>query len=402
MGSLTVLECYDEYLPRTQTFIYFQLKALRGVRPVVASYHPFSNLALFPLDGIPHYSVAPRAYSVQQVWQRAVRGVRGRGWLESYRWDRFASQMEPYGIAVLHAHFGPTGYMTLPLKRRLSVPMITTFYGRDATAADDGWSRKPLHSECDLFLVEGPFLAQQLQKRGCPAGKICIHPIAIPVAQYAFRESRPAKRPVLLSAARFIEKKGLIYGLEAARILLDRGWQFEFRVIGSGPLEQELRDFARDHGLERCVKFLGFLDHPQYLAELRDADIFVQPSVTARDEDTEGGAPTTLLEAQAFGLPIAATRHADIPNVVAPGESALLSPERDAEALANDLESLISSPERWPSMARAGRKFVEQHHDVQSQTEKLEQIYSALAQGRRPVDSALQGSLIVEGDPGPR
>ncbi|NIP81231.1 MAG: glycosyltransferase, partial [Gemmatimonadetes bacterium] len=53
----------------------------------------------------------------------------------------------------------------------------------------------------------------------------------------------------------------------------------------------------------------------------------------AANGDGEGGAPTTLLEAQAVGLPVVASRHADIPWVVAP-EAGLLAPEEDPEALA--------------------------------------------------------------------
>jgi colanic acid/amylovoran biosynthesis glycosyltransferase len=107
-------------------------------------------------------------------------------------------------------------------------------------------------------------------------------------------------------------------------------------------------------------------------------DIFIQPSVTAADGDTEGGAPTTLLEAQALGVPVVATYHADIPHVVAPGESALLAPERDSEALAACLMKLLDAPERWSAMGRAGRRFIEEHHDAPSQVARLEELYFSL------------------------
>jgi colanic acid/amylovoran biosynthesis glycosyltransferase len=113
--------------------------------------------------------------------------------------------------------------------------------------------------------------------------------------------------------------------------------------------------------------------------ELEAADLFAQPSLTASDGDSEGGAPTTLLEAQACGVPILATSHADIPHVVVEGESALLAPERDAEALAAGLERLLAEPERWPAMGRAGRAHVLTHHDAGAQAERLEALYLELA-----------------------
>ena len=92
------------------------------------------------------------------------------------------------------------------------------------------------------------------------------------------------------------------------------GWSagndFELRIIGDGPLNAELRRFVCNYQLQSHVKFLGFLNHSQYLQEMRAADIFVHPSVIAADGDSEGGAPTTILEAQAYGLPIIASTHA--------------------------------------------------------------------------------------------
>jgi len=93
------------------------------------------------------------------------------------------------------------------------------------------------------------------------------------------------------------------------------------------------------------TKLLGFQSHETCIAEMDAADIFIHPSVTAANGDSEGGAPTTILEAQACGLPVLSTTHADIPNVVVPGGSALLTPERDVDALSVNLLTLINDQE---------------------------------------------------------
>jgi colanic acid/amylovoran biosynthesis glycosyltransferase len=115
------------------------------------------------------------------------------------------------------------------------------------------------------------------------------------------------------------------------------------------------------------------------IQEMQDADLFLQPSVTAADGDSEGGAPTTLLEAQACGLPVLATQHADIPYVVSEGESALLAPERDVDALFKNLLVLLDEPERWAAMGSAGRVRVEHLHDALVEVPRLEQLYLELA-----------------------
>ena len=64
------------------------------------------------------------------------------------------------------------------------------------------------------------------------------------------------------------------------------------------------------------------------------------PSITAQNGDTEAGAPVAILETQATGLPVISSYHADIPEVVVDGKSALLAPERDVGTLAKHLEYL--------------------------------------------------------------
>jgi len=79
---------------------------------------------------------------------------------------------------------------------------------------------------------------------------------------------------------------------------------------------------------------------------------------------------------------VVATNHCDIPNIIQDGQSGFLVPERDAGALAGRLECLIKQPELWPEMGWAGRKFVEEHHDIKKLGRRLVKIYEALSAGR--------------------
>ena len=105
-----------------------------------------------------------------------------------------------------------------------------------------------------------------------------------------------------------------------------------------------------------------------------------QKSITAQNGNTEGSAPAAILEAQATGLPVISSYHADIPEVVVDGKSALLAPERDAETLAKHLEYLVGHPDVWGAMGRAGREYMEQEYDVMVQVGKLEKIYDGLCE----------------------
>jgi colanic acid/amylovoran biosynthesis glycosyltransferase len=112
---------------------------------------------------------------------------------------------------------------------------------------------------------------------------------------------------------------------------------------------------------------------------MRHADIFLHPSVVDADGRSEGGAPTSILEAQALGMPVVSTLHCDIPYVTRPGESALLVPERDSGALADALRTLLDDPGGWGEMGRAGRAHIEAHHDIVREAPRLEERYLRLA-----------------------
>jgi colanic acid/amylovoran biosynthesis glycosyltransferase len=370
----------------TETFLHTTVRAFRRSAPLLIGYERIHADA-FPVD-CPVLPLYPRG-----SW-RARWNSRCPEWLGGDVMSRFDTRatrdaLERHGARVLHAHFGFTGFQVLALKRRTGLPLVTTFYGSDASqrALLPGWRERyaELFAEGELFLAEGPHLADRLVALGCPRDKIAIHPIVIEPERYGFRERRPRAPgdPVrLFFCARLREKKGLEYALQALARTREKHPEVILHIGGDGPEEPRARALVDELGLDDAVRFLGFLSHDRFLSELSAADLFIQPSVTARDGDSEGGAPTTLLEAQACGLPILATTHADIPNVVRHERSGLLSPERDVDALTEHLLELLANPNRWAPMGQAGRQHIEAHHNALPQTATLEDHYQSLVTTR--------------------
>jgi colanic acid/amylovoran biosynthesis glycosyltransferase len=106
-------------------------------------------------------------------------------------------------------------------------------------------------------------------------------------------------------------------------------------------------------------------------------DVFVSPSVTSSDGDTEGGAPVTLIEAAASGMPVVSTTHCDIPFVLSEENREYLVRERDPAALAGAIEALLSRKD-WNPITTANRRLAEEELDVRRQTHKLAGIYAGL------------------------
>jgi len=226
-----------------------------------------------------------------------------------------------------------------------------------------------------------------MQKRlieiGCPEYKIKIQHIAIDLRKYPFRMRLPKNKRELvriLFCGSFREKKGLLYALDAVRQVYTQNSRIEFIIIGDGELRLRVEEFLDRYQMRSYTHLLGFQSHSRMIEEMNAADLFIHPSITAKNGDSEGGAPTSILEAQACGLPVISTHHADIPNVVIPNESALLATERDSKKLMDNILLLLTDQDRWSTMGELGRAFVYTHHDILKEVKRLENRYIALAE----------------------
>jgi colanic acid/amylovoran biosynthesis glycosyltransferase len=189
----------------------------------------------------------------------------------------------------------------------------------------------------------------------------------------------------LLTVARLVEKKGIDVALRALGSLRDELPGIRYEVIGDGPLRAELGSLAVSLGIADRVRFAGAVTNDAVQQAMRDADLFVLPSLTAPSGDEEG-TPTVLFEAAYAGLPVLATRHAGIPDVVADGESGVLVEENDPAALADGLRTVLAARERWPAMGEAGRRLIiERGHLTADVAARLEALYlELLAEQRAP------------------
>jgi colanic acid/amylovoran biosynthesis glycosyltransferase len=371
---MTVAHVIGEYLPRTQTFVYGLLKNLTGVESVVVT-EQVENLDLFPFDGLRQV----RARSLQaRAFDKAASVVSGR---RPVRERLYRETVRGAGASLMHGHFGWSAPLTLPLKRDLGLPLLTTFYGYDMSGLPKvrGWRSTfdKLFDEGDAFLVEGHHMKAGLVALGAPADKVLVQHIGVEVDRIVPRrpDAGDSADVTILVCGSFVEKKGVRYAIEAfAKAARERAG-LRMLLVGDGPEKAEYLGLIHRLGVADSIRLLGYLTHDEYLGLAADAHIFMAPSVTASDGDTEGGAPTVLLEMQAAQLPVISTYHADIPEVVLDGRTGLLVPERDSDALAERILWLAEDPGKRRDMGLEGRRHIQESHDIVKQAAKLEAIY---------------------------
>ena len=383
--------CDGPLFERSETFIHNLISGLRGWDIALCAPARI-NETEFPLDSVPFFPVwQPKNWF---LWKLDLL-FRARMRLADPVISRIVRKTHPQ---VIHAHFGWSGDRMELVCRRRQIPLAVSFYGADATRKPAsrrslGCLYKPLFSAARWVFAEGPHLAETLLALGCPRDRIHILRIAIPVSRIKFRSRNyDPERPLhLLHCGRFVPKKGLLILLEALADLKKGGLALELRVIGDGPLRSNIEQAVASLGLQSVVKLLGSQPREVFWKELACCDILVVPSTTGPDGDSEGGAPTVLLEAQASGVPIVATDHADIPFVIAPAGEAPIASQGSVAALTGALRECIAKGAKWTAMGEAGMRFVQKHHDIPVVASELEALYNeamqAPARSERLVDA---------------
>ena len=293
---------------------------------------------------------------------------------------------------LLHAHFGPQGSAATRPCQRLGIPLVVTFYGHDLALTDPLNQRRyeKLWSASSAFFAEGPAMRDRLVAMGAPKGNVHLQPLPIQLEGITYEpRSRGIDEEVrVLQVARLVAKKGVAQSIRAIDRLRSEGEQIALTIVGDGPLRAQLEAMVKKAHLDEVVQMIGAQDHARVRDELRRAHLLLQPSETAPNGDTEGGAPYILLEAQAAGLCVVATNHADIPNTVAP-EALFMAREGDLDDLVAKLTEAVRSSNEWPRRGESGRRFVEQNHDAKLLVARTEEIYAGvIAEMTRPTPSA--------------
>jgi colanic acid/amylovoran biosynthesis glycosyltransferase len=360
------------FLP-SEVFISEQARALRAFAPLLLG----RVLAGRPAVGVDYY--VPPVSGLAQL-----RYVLGRN--PSLFLPALVSR-EP---RLVHAHFGVEAVYGMELAERLGVPLVTTFHGFDATLRRSELlrSRRPtwiqyllrraeLFRRGALFIGVSRFIVDRLMELGVPAARTRLHYIGVDGASFedaSVAEESRAGGPVILHVARLVEKKGTAYLLEAFARLARRHPRAELVIVGAGALASALTAQAERLGIAGRVQWLGARPHAEVRRWLRRASVFCLPSCTAGNGDAEG-LGLVLLEAAASGVPVVATHHGGIPEAVLDGETGYLVPERDAAALAEALDALLSDAALRERMGVAGRALVRSRFDLAAQTRELERLY---------------------------
>lgn len=379
----------DQFLTPSMTFIHRQLTSLPMDWQTFVLARTRKNELLFPYKNV--------YCSRRNLNEKVMNKLRNR---IGFRYTSLSKQSSNYFLTVLnkekpsliHAHFGPSALEILPLAKHLSIPMVTTFHGFDASSM--------LNNHCyikqlkELFaysfvITVSEAMRSELIALGSPQSRTSCAYIGVPVDKFKQHSRTPiiekirANLPInFLQVSNFVEKKGHEYTLTAFSELLKYCPNAKLQLAGDGPLKEKMEYLADELDIRNAVDFLGHMDTNEVIKLMEKGDCFVHHSVTALNGDKEG-IPTVLMEAMASGLPVISTMHAGIPELILTKVNGYLVEEKNIEEYVNTLRSVLEDD---GSIGVSARETVESKFNMNKQIQLLTLMYEKLITEKFPTN----------------
>ncbi|HEY9169354.1 MAG TPA: glycosyltransferase [Lutibacter sp.] len=262
-------------------------------------------------------------------------------------------------IQVVVAEYGTTAVSVLRVCEYLKLPLIPIFHGFDASITsileNNIEAYKNLFQYSHRIIAVSTKIAETLINLGCDPKKMVVTPCA---PDDCFFEITPNfKTPLFIGVGRFVDKKAPYYTIFAFLGVLQKFPDAKLVIAGEGPLLNACKNVVKYLNILDNVEFPGVITQEKLIEYFKEALAFVQHSIVADDGDSEG-TPVAILEASAAGLPVIATKHAGIQDVIIDTKTGFLVYEHDVDCMAEKMLLLLNDFSLAQSMGNEGRAFV--------------------------------------------
>jgi glycosyltransferase involved in cell wall biosynthesis len=259
--------------------------------------------------------------------------------------------------AVL-AEYGQTGVAVMSACVETDIPLVVHFHGFDAfdQRVLDVFGKYYLlmFERVSAIVAASQSMRDRLIELGAPSKKIFVNPYGVDMS--LFSDANPeSSSPVFVSVGRFVDKKAPHLTLLSFKSVLEQCSDARLIMVGDGELLEACKLMAKALEITSSVQFLGVCSPSEIAVILRSARALVQHSISTSYGDSES-LGVVFLEAGASGLPVIATRHDGIPEVVIDGETGFLVREGDIKAMAKHMIALAKDPILAAQLGKAARE----------------------------------------------
>jgi colanic acid/amylovoran biosynthesis glycosyltransferase len=267
-----------------------------------------------------------------------------------------ASFLTAHNVHVIMCEYLDYSCRWLPVAQELGIRFFAHGHGLDVSARlrEHYWRQRYLELNAGGGIIAASDASgQRLISHGIEPAKVHVIPCGVDVPPTAVPHTSSDTVRCLV-VGRMVAKKGPLLTLEAFKraFVLQNNLRLDY--VGSGPLLGAVEEFVAANGLSLCVTLHREKPNDVVHALMKQADIFVQHSLTDPATGDEEGLPVAILEAMAHALPVVATHHAGIPEAVIDQETGFLVAEGDVETMGARIVELARSETARAQLGRGG------------------------------------------------
>jgi len=300
------------------------------------------------------------------------------------RWARWLTSGRAPAYDVIHCgNIRPVGYGVRWANRQLGVPYLVYVNGGDLLrerrkserSSIKRMSARSILGNASGIVATSKWVADLSAEVMSEVNVTSPPPIAAldlgtdPVHFNPSRDTGALRRrwnvgdaPLLITVARLVPHKGQDMGIRALASLSRDFPQLRYIMVGEGHDEQRLRGLARELGVADKVAFVGPMRDDELPEAYATSTIYLGASRVDKEINVEGFG-ISFLEAGASGIPSVAGDSGGVRSAVRDGETGIVVPPTDADAIADAIRALLVNPERRQQMGRAARRAVETHYN---------------------------------------
>jgi len=285
--------------------------------------------------------------------------------------------------AIVVNHYDDVGYLAFLVSQKIGIPYFICAHGREVrrplNKRELAKAFLPVFNHAACVFCNSPYTQGELAKKGVALEKIKVVTLGVSLDAYpSAQENNDASEGVtFFTVTRLVPRKGIDRVMEAIHARPDALGQAIYRIAGQGPDMARLRELAASLGIERQVKFLGYISDEEKIKEYAACDVFLMPCRETADGDVEGFG-LVFLEANACWRPVIAGRSGGVEAAVADGVSGILVNPDHVEDIADAMTRLAGDALLRTRMGRDGRSRVEAHFTWQHTAEKYVEIIRGL------------------------
>jgi colanic acid/amylovoran biosynthesis glycosyltransferase len=358
--------------PYSETFIQAHKNGLKGT---IFYYYGIGER--IHLEGQPRLmpSIFHKAYKVYaKLFKKG----------STYLWKkRVLYSLKTMNIDSILVEYGDHAHHLKEILKASKIPVIVHFHGYDASV---GHVIERCNYYKDVFLFTSKVITvsktmySKLLEIGCPKEKL-VYNVYGPHPEFeAIIPSFTKKQ--FLAIGRFTDKKAPYYSILAFKEVLKKHPDAQLLMAGDGALFNTCQNLIKYYKLEKNIKLLGVITPEQYRNLLEESLAFVQHSITATDGDMEG-TPLAILEASAAGLPVIATLHAGIPDVIKDGQTGFLVSEHDIDAMAEKMILLLENKDMAIEMGKKGKERIKSQFTLEKHLKTIDDLMLNVVENKK-------------------